>query len=60
MDNFFKNKYMIACVIVFFIICYFNFFYINSLLQSISFMKSFFYVDFFVFDDECRFLDFEV
>jgi hypothetical protein len=60
MDSFFENKYLVFCLLFFFIICYFNFFYINNMLQSISMIKSFFYVDFFVFDDECRFFDFEI
>lgn len=35
-------------------------FYINGILEEIMIIKSLFYVDFFIFDQECRFLDFDI
>jgi hypothetical protein len=57
---FFENKYFIFFIICVVFICVFNMFYIMELLENIVTMKSFFYVDFFIFDDECRFFDFEI
>ena len=60
MELFFKNKFFIIFIFFIILVFFLNLFYIDNLLETISTMKSIFYVDFFIFDYECRFFDFEI